>query len=184
MSKVSKLKSAILYATSLYKGAVESKKAEETHNDAQLLLHLLNEGIDGFDNLNNPTWSLDIKFELVDTLSQKLKISAPMTNMLKILVENRRMNDLVTILQNFENIYYKEKNIAKVEVETTIALSAQQDKALKQKLKTLFDKEILVEYINNPQIIGGLVIRCGTVLIDCSVKHQLDSLEQLMKGTK
>ena len=65
-----------------------------------------------------------------------------------------------------------------------VELSAEQDKKLKQKLNNLFKKDVIVNYHLNPQILGGLVIKCGTVLIDSSVKHQLDSLEQLMKGTK
>ena len=59
-----------------------------------------------------------------------------------------------------------------------------EDKKLKQKLSALFNKDVAVNYHLNPQILGGLIIRCGTVLIDSSVKHRLDSLEQLMKGTK
>ena len=113
-----------------------------------------------------------------------MNFSQPMINLLKILVENRRFCELEQILLQFKEVYNNKHNIAEINVETVVDLTEEQDKKLKQKLKDLFKKDIVVNYITNPQILGGLVIQCGTVLIDSSVKHQLDSLEQLMKGTK
>ena len=102
----------------------------------------------------------------------------------KILVENRKIDELELILNQFKKIYNDKQNIAEVDVDTVVELSSQQDENLKQKLTSIFKKEIIINYHINPQILGGLIIRCGTVQIDSSVKHQLDSLEQLMKGTK
>ena len=59
-----------------------------------------------------------------------------------------------------------------------------QENLLKIKLENIFHKQILLRYVINPQIIGGLVIKYGTSFIDNSVRHKLNALEQLMKGTK
>lgn len=184
MNKGSKLKNAILYATSLYEGAEQCHKLNETYNDVKALRNILAEGVKDFDLLNNPIWPLDVKEKLIDTVAEKMSFSKPLVNLLKILIENRRFDELEQILQQFKEVYYNKQNIAEVNVETVVDLTKEQDKKLKQKLKDLFKKDIVVNYITNPQILGGLVIQCGTVLIDSSVKHQLDSLEQLMKGTK
>ena len=81
-------------------------------------------------------------------------------------------------------LYQQKNNIAEVEVTTVMPLSSQQETLLKSKLSAIFKREILLRYIINPQIIGGLVLKYGTNFIDNSVKHKLDALEQLMKGTK
>ncbi len=184
MNKGSKLKNAILYATSLYEGAEQCHKLDETYKDVKALRTILAEGVKDFDLLNNPIWPLDIKEKLIDTVAEKMGFSQPLVNLLKILLENHRFDELGLILLQFKEVYNNKQNIAEINVETVVDLTEEQDKKLKQKLKALFKKDIVVNYITNPQILGGLVIQCGTVLIDGSVKHQLDSLEQLMKGTK
>ena len=185
MNKGSKLKNAILYAASLYEGAEECKTLNETHSDAENLQAVMAaDGAKDFALLNNPIWPLQAKTDIAAAIADKLKLSKPTANLLKILVENRRIDELGLILEQFKEYYNKKQNIADVEVETVTELSAAQDKKLKQKLSALFNKDVAVNYHLNPQILGGLIIRCGTVLIDSSVKHRLDSLEQLMKGTK
>ncbi|MDO4162250.1 MAG: ATP synthase F1 subunit delta [Pseudomonadota bacterium] len=184
MNKGSKLKKAILYATSLYEGAALCHKLKETREDAENLRRLLNDGIKDFALLNNPIWSLDAKEKLADAVIDKMKLNRPLANLLKILIENRQIDSLELILLQFKEIYNARQNIAEVRVETVEKLTPAQDIKLKEKLSALFKKDIIIDYIINPQILGGLVIKCGTVLIDSSVMHQLDNLEQLMKGTK
>ena len=184
MNKGSKLKNAILYATSLYEGAEECKKLPQVRSDVEVLQDILTESDKDFVLLNNPIWPLNAKTEIAASISDKLKLSKPAANLLKILIENHRVDDLGLILNQFKEYYNKKQNIADVTVETVTELSAAQDEKLKQKLSVLFNKDVVVNYHLNPQILGGLIIKCGTVLIDSSVKHRLDSLEQLMKGTK
>ncbi len=184
MNKGSKLKNAILYATSLYEGAEECKKLPQVRSDVDKLSKAATDNAKEFALLNNPIWSIEVKEKITAAIADEMKLSSPTTNLLKILVENRRINELGLILEQFKEIYNKKQNIAEVEVETVSELTKSQDENLKQKLTNLFEKNIVVNYHINPRILGGLVIKCGTVLIDSSVKHQLDSLEQLMKGTK
>lgn len=184
MNKCSKLKNAILYASSLYKGAVECSKLDETRQDADKLTKSATNGFKDFNLLNNPIWPIEKKEKLIEAVVQELKLNKPMLNLLKILVENRKIDELELILNQFKKIYNDKQNIAEVDVDTVIELSVQQDENLRQKLASIFKKKITINYHINPQILGGLIIRCGTVQIDSSVKHQLDSLEQLMKGTK
>lgn len=184
MNKCSKLKNAILYASSLYKGAIECSKLDETYQNAERLLQSTAQGFKDLNMLNNPIWPAKEKEKLIEAVVQELKLNAPMLNLLKILVENRKIDELELILNQFKKIYNDKQNIAEVDVDTVVELSSQQDENLKQKLTSIFKKKIIINYHINPQILGGLIIRCGTVQIDSSVKHQLDSLEQLMKGTK
>ena len=107
-----------------------------------------------------------------------------MGNFLKVLAQNHRLNLLEIILKQFISLYNDKHNIAEVDVTTVIELSSEQDKRLKSKLSDIFNKKIEINYIINPEIVGGLVIKYGTNLIDVSIKHKLDTLEKIMKGTK
>ena len=72
MNKGSKLKNAILYATSLYEGAEQCKKLEQTHSDAAELQKVLAAESAGFAMLNNPIWATEAKEQIVLAIAKKL----------------------------------------------------------------------------------------------------------------
>lgn len=184
MKKVSDIKTAMMYAEAMYAGVPDSDGADALYRDASTLKDVTDNSAEDFLKLNNPLWKFEKKAEILETLAQKADLSAPMLNTLKILAQNNNLNILPQVLNQYILLYQKKHNIAEVEVSTVIPLSAEQEDLLKSKLAAIFNKEILIRYIINPQIIGGLVIKYGTNFIDNSVKHKLDALEQLMKGTK
>ena len=104
-------------------------------------------------------------------------------NFLKILTENGEFKILELILQDFRELYNQKHEIAEIVVETIKELSTAQDKLLKEKLSALFEQKIKLIYQIRPEILGGLIIKSGTTLIDLSLKNQLKKIEQLMKGT-
>lgn len=184
MKKISDLKTAILYANAMYDGALQAKQEDLLYQNARDLAIIVNEKKADFAKLNTPLWKYEQKADILQTIAQKFKLSTSMLNTLKLLAQNGKLNILSEVLEQYILLYQNKNNIAEVEVTTVIPLSAQQENLLKQKLENIFHKTILLHYIINPQIIGGLVIRYGTNFIDNSIKHKLNALEQLMKGTK
>lgn len=184
MNNGSKLKEATLYAVSMYDGAAAIGQQNAMCRNARDLIALLNENIEELKYLNSPMWGFAAKTEILETLAKKLNLCPAMLNTLKILAQKHKFNELPLILQKFVSVYNSKNNIIEVDVETVVELSSDQNKKLQEKLKKLLDKDIIINYQINPQIIGGLLIKYGTWVIDGSVKHKLDSLEQLMKGTK
>lgn len=184
MKKISEIKTAMMYAEAMYTGVPDSDGADNLYRDATALKDATDNNGGDFLKLNNPLWKFEQKAEILETLAQQAGLSAPMLNTLKILAQNNNLDILPQVLNQYILLYQKKRGIAEVEVSTVIPLSAEQEDLLKNKLSAIFKKEILIRYIINPQIIGGLVIKYGTNFIDNSVKHKLDALEQLMKGTK
>lgn len=183
MNKRSNLKTAILYAHALYDGAEQSGELDKTYLNAKSVVA---EKIDSksLKALDNPLWDTDVKFQIMQDGFKPFQPCDSFINLLKLLIENRRFADISSILRHFILLYREKHNIAGVEVTTAVPLSQEQEKKLKQKLAAIFQKDIELEYILSPEIIGGLVIKYESQLIDVSVKHKLDALEQLMKGTK
>ena len=184
MKKISAIKAAITYAEAMYEGAEKSGQTDEMYTNANLIKSALDEGAEGFDALNNPLYKFAQKEQVLDYLAQKLHLCSTLLNTLKILAQNNELNILYQVLNQFILIYQQKHNIAEVEITTVVPLNSAQEHILKDKLTTIFNKQIKLRYIINPQIIGGLIIKYGTNFIDNSVKHKLDALEQLMKGTK
>lgn len=184
MKKISKIKAAITYAEAMYDSTKATNNADVLYNDVCILKSAFDNGTQELLKLNNPLWKFEQKASVLEYLAQKTHLCSNMLNTLKILAQNNDLNILPEVLNQFILLYQNQHNIAEVEVTTVIPLSLQQENLLKSKLAAIFNKEILLHYIINPQIIGGLVLKYGTNFIDNSVKHKLDALEQLMKGIK
>lgn len=184
MKKNSKQKTAMLYASAMYEAGIKENQLPELLKNAQKMEALLFEGIEDFNYLNNPLWNIEHKENIIETISQKLNFCSTMINTLKLLALNSRLNDLADILQNFIKIYNQNNNITEIEVETVIALNDIQEAKLNEKLTKIFKTNIIIKYVINPEIIGGLIIKSGTVLIDNSIKNKLKRLENILKGTK
>ena len=182
--KVSNIKAAIVYANAMYEGATLAQETEYMYADAQKLQDILQQDLALLRQIDNPLWSADAKDGIITAVAQKMNLCCSMLNSLKVLAENRKMNLLPLVLQQFNLIYQEKNNIAEVQVITVMALSQQQEDLLKEKLAAVFNKKIILKYVIAPEIIGGLVLKYGTNLIDNSLKHKLNALEQMMKGNK
>lgn len=184
MKKVSYLKTAITFADALYDGAAECCDLQTVYDRALYLRNLSPQNFTELNKLNNPLIKSEEKLQLLSLVAEKLKLNEPMANMLKIMAQKNKLNLLLPTIEQFIELYQSRHNIAEVVVTTVQALSASQEQLLKQKLTKIFQKEIVLRYIINPQIIGGLVLQYGSNLIDVSIKHKLDALEKLMKGNE
>ena len=59
-----------------------------------------------------------------------------------------------------------------------------QDERLKRCLEKWLQKKVVIKYTIKPEILGGLLVECGSIMFDDSLKGKLEKLELLMKGTK
>lgn len=184
MKNVSKLKNAILYADAMYEGAEQAGQLDRVYDDACRLKSVLGEHEAEISKLNNPLWNNEDKIAVLKILAEKIGLHQVMFNTLQLLAQNRKLNLLLSIMDQFILRYQQRHNIAQIDVLTVVPLTDRQDLLLKEKLKKIFQKEVILNYVIDPQIIGGLVIKYGTNFIDNSIKHKLCALEQLMKGAK
>lgn len=184
MKKVSNLKNAILYADAIYEGAEKAKCLDASYADACRLRDVLKKSDADFAKLNNPLWRFEDKISILKFVSEKMGLGQIMFNTLQLLTQNRKIDLLKPVVDQFILRYQQCHNIAQIDVLTVIPLTEKQDLLLKEKLKNIFKKEVILNYVIDPQIIGGLVIQYGTNFIDNSIKHKLNALEQIMKGAK
>ncbi len=183
MKKASDFKTAKTYAISLYKSVQSAEELEIVLHDVELLQDVNLMKIDELSYLCSPIVKPEDKSVIIEEIAHKLNLCRQTGNMLNIMVENKHFKILNQVLIDFISIYNQQNNIAEITVETVMDLSKDQNKLLQTKLADLFKKEIKIKYELNPEILGGLVIKNGTMLIDLSLKNKLKNLEQLMKGT-
>ena len=182
MKKATDFKTARIYATALYESAQEKGALQKVYGDVETLREIKLSSIKEAECFSNPMVDFEIKEKILETLETKLNLGEQVFNLLKILAQNGQFKILELVLNDFMKIYNQKHEVAEVEVETVKELSTAQDKLLKEKLSDLFEQKVKINYLINPKILGGLVIKNGTTLIDMSLKNQLKKIEQLMKG--
>ena len=134
------------------------------------------------DYLENPLWSQQEKNDVLNKTTKILGLGKEILNCLEVVVENGRIADLKLILNGFEKIYNCKNNIEKINVETVKKLSDKQDAKLKKIMENILGKKVLIDYIINPKILGGLRVQCGSKMFDNSLISKLNYLENVMKG--
>ena len=184
MKKVSKIKLAKSYAEALFEVSREKDAEKQVFEDMIKLMEIVASDQDIVKYLANPTWSLVSKKAAIAEIAKKVKIGETSLNCLDVIAENSHFNFLYDILEQFENLYYQKNDVVKIDVKTAIELTKSQDEKLKDNLKKLLNKKIVIKYEIKPEILGGLLLQFGSKIIDDSIKGKLDHIELLMKGAK
>lgn len=104
-------------------------------------------------------------------------ISEEIMNFLKILIDKRREKYIVTIYKNFIKLLNKENDILEIEVISAIKLSDVLKERLEKKVVNLTGYKIILKEKIEPDIIGGLILKIGDQVIDGSIRHDLEILE-------
>jgi ATP synthase F1 delta subunit len=183
MKKKSDFKTARLYARALYDSAESADNMSHIRHDVDVLKNLNFAALPETECFNSPIIELKTKISLLEAVCTKLGLKSQTQNFLKLLTENGNFKILNLVLDDFIALYNNSHNIAEVTVETVKKLEPRQDALLKEKLTGLFRKQVEINYVEKPEILGGLIIKNGTNLIDLSVAAKLKKIEQLMKGT-
>ncbi|GAB4368613.1 MAG: ATP synthase F1 subunit delta [Calditrichia bacterium] len=122
------------------------------------------------------------KQKVIKTLFEK-KIHPITFYFLNLLIEKKREELLLTVIQKFQEILDDHRNVVRGELITAYEFSDEQLKLLKEKLDRYTGKTVMITQILNPDLLGGFVIRIKDTVIDTSLKNQLARMrEQLIAG--
>ena len=124
--------------------------------------------------------SADKKKKLETALGSKV---APLTmRFLGLLVDKKRFDLLPMVIADFGKLVAEKNNVAKAQVRTARPLSADAQQKLKDKLKNFAGKNIELEIKEDPEIIGGVIVRLGDWVLDSSLRGQLRKMKETING--
>ncbi|QTL96870.1 F0F1 ATP synthase subunit delta [Iocasia frigidifontis] len=103
-------------------------------------------------------------------------------NFINLLIDNRREENIESIIDNFKTLVNREEAIVEVEVITAVELGDDLEAQLKDKLNQLLDYEVVVYPKTDPKIIGGMVLKFNDFIVDGSIKRGLTKLEEDIKS--
>ena len=168
------------YAEALLDLAKLNDSLKETTNDMNIVSQFLANSSDLKKFLGNPLITRDAKKNVVkDILGEQ--ISGNTLKFLLLLVDRGRIEVLESIAQKFLELSYKQESIEIAKITSSIQLSADQQKAIAEKLKVITGaKQIKLALKIDPQLIGGFTIEIGSKMIDTSIRGQLKQISNLL----
>lgn len=168
------------YVRALIELAEESKKIDAVEKDFQDLGSMLEASEDFKHLVSSPLIPAEKQTAAIDAIASQAKLQELTTNFLKVLVQNRRLAILGSVIRAFSSELSKRRGEISVRVQTAQDLSASQIKALEDVLKKQTGTQVSIEAEVKPEIIGGMVVTVGSHMIDDSVRRKLERLKVAM----
>lgn len=164
-----------IYVKALFSLSLNSNQLEATIEDLRKLEKRLREKRGLLNTLKSPAFS---KKEQMASLKPLLKdLSSLVQNFVGVLNRNRRLNFLMGIIQRYEQVVQEYFGFLTVEGESSFPLEPSEKHELQKKLKRETGKEILLNFRENPALLGGFWVQIYSNLIDCSLKAKIDFLK-------
>ena len=146
MQKYSKYKIAANYAYAWFNAAKDKKIEDKVFDEIQLLKASYVQDKETWNVLAAPIDDLTVRQSIIETMAKKVKLSGVSTDTLLLTAQNGRMALLGIILDEFVKLYYQDKGIVEVTVETAVELSDAQDKKLCSVLEDKLNTKVLLNY--------------------------------------
>ena len=170
------------YATALFALAQENNSIDAVQASLDTLSEALAESDDLKELTNSPVLSRDDAGKAIAATAKTLGVDKLTTNVLGVLAANRRLDQIPAIIRAFSTLASSHRGEITAEVTSAHPLDDKQIDALKAQLKKRVGSDVSVSTAVDPSILGGLVVRIGSQMIDSSIKTRLNTLSQAMKG--
>ena len=166
--------SARPYARAVYARATETSSVE-SWGEALALLAAVAADASMQEILDKPQLSKEQKGEIMlKVLSDKL--NQQQQNLVRLMAENGRLRALPEVAHQFEIYRAEAEGKVDAEVISAFALTSEQEQAITEMLKSKLGRDVSITTSTDESLIGGVVIKAGDIIIDGSMKSQLESL--------
>ncbi len=170
------------YATALFQLARDGGSLDAVAGSMAKLNQALADSADFAELTRSPLIGRDASTRAALATADSLGLDPLSKNFLGLLAKNRRLGALPAIIRGFNMLAAAHRGETTAEIVSAHTLSGEQTEALKAKLKTMLGRDVTVDLKVDPEILGGLVVRVGSRMIDSSIRTKLDTLAHAMKG--
>ena len=170
------------YASALFSLAAEGQQTDEVAAALKSFDGMIAESPDLERLVRSPIYSADEQVKALGALLDKAGIGGVAANFIKLVAAKRRLFAIHAMIADYNKLYDSWRGVSRAEVTTASALSDAHVEAIKDALKGVTggrDVEISVRV--EPAIIGGLVVKLGSRMVDGSLKTKLNSIRTRMK---
>ena len=170
------------YASALFDLAREQNLVTAVEGDLEKFGQAIRESGDLAALIRNPQVTRDAAGKAMDAVAGVLGSGELTKKFLGVLADNRRLSALPDVIRAFAAIAAAHRGEVTAEVVTAHPLDDSQLAALTAKLKESEGRDVKLKTRVDPEILGGLIVKIGSRMIDSSIRTRLNSLAQAMKA--
>ena len=168
------------YALALYELAKENSELNKVADGMNGLKTLLSESSDFKEMILNPTVTKEEKNKVIIEMANQYNFCQTLKKFLSFLTSKNRLFFLNQIIDSFSNLTSSSKGELKAKFLSSKELSKAELEKIRIELSKDFQSPIKINYKYDPDLIGGLIIQVGSVMVDTSIKSKLRQLQKSM----
>ncbi|MEX0752652.1 MAG: F0F1 ATP synthase subunit delta [Xanthobacteraceae bacterium] len=171
------------YATALFELALEQKSINAVKADLDRFDALVAQSADLERLVRSPVFSAEEQTKALAAVLAKAGIEGLAANFLLLVTSNRRLFAMRQIIKAFRALVASHKGEIAADVTVAEKLNDKHLRALKSALKGVTGKDVDLNVKIDSSIIGGLIVKLGSRMVDTSLKTKLNAIKHAMKET-
>jgi F-type H+-transporting ATPase subunit delta len=172
------------YATALFELARDTNAIDPVKVDLERFDALVAETADLERLVRSPVFSADEQLHALSAVLDRAGIGSLAAQFLKLVTTNRRLFAVRDMVRGYRELVAGHKGETTAEITVAEALKDDHVAALRNALKAVSGKDVDLNITVDPAIIGGLVIKLGSRMVDSSLRTKLNSIKHAMKEAR
>jgi F-type H+-transporting ATPase subunit delta len=171
------------YAKAIFSLGKEQGTTEEFSSVLNGLAELYADSDVGIcDAVTNPLYPLEVRQKVMAKIAESVHADAIMTSFLNLLIEKKRADILPDIAYELQVMVDKDQGISHGSIVTAIEIEPALLDKIQATLEKLTGNRVILETQVDPSIIGGIIAKVGDLVLDGSIRTQLNGLKESIKG--
>jgi F-type H+-transporting ATPase subunit delta len=171
------------YAAALFELAKDQKQLDQVAGDLESFDRMLAGSAELRRLVRSPVISAEDQARALGVLLDKAGITGLISNFFKLIARNRRLFAASDMIKGFRALLARERGEVNADVTSAHPLTPDQMNLLSDSLKAQVGKNVKIATRVDPNLLGGLIVKVGSKMIDSSLRTKLDNLKVAMKGT-
>tara|TARA_B100000686_G_scaffold195831_1_gene202757 strand:- start:10403 stop:10960 length:558 start_codon:yes stop_codon:yes gene_type:complete len=168
------------YALALYELAKENSELDEVEKGMNSLSGLIEDSSDFKEMILSPTVSKEEKKNVIFKIADQNNFSKNLKKFLGFITIKNRLFFLNRIIKSFLDLVSKGKGELNAKLLSSKKLTAEEQNKIQNELSKDFKTTLKINYKHDPDLVAGLILQVGSVMVDTSIKSKLKKLEKNM----
>jgi F-type H+-transporting ATPase subunit delta len=170
------------YAAALFELAREQRQLSDVERDLAAFQAMLDASDDLRRLVRSPVVSAEDQERALAVILERAGIGGLTANFIKLIARNRRLFAVADMLKGFRQLLARERGEVTADVASAHPLTPSQMQLLSDTLRTSIGKNVRIDTRVDPSLLGGLIVKVGSRMIDSSLRTKLNNLKVAMKG--
>lgn len=169
------------YASALFDLAKEQNQVADVERDLIAFRGMLDESDDLERLVRSPIFTAHDQIGALSSVLDKAEISGLTAKFLKLIARNRRLFAVSDMITTYRSLASADRGEVPAEVTSAVPLDDAQVASIKDKIKASIGQDVQLDTSVDPSILGGLIVKVGSRMIDSSLRTKLSLLKTRMK---